>query len=236
MVYFGKHLIDLDSHKYSRGIKPDSDSETAIPIIKQIANIPALEIFRNVSDNGKRKHSILLESAEFDSRIGNKSICSADPCLNIIGRKQEFEINALNRVGREFIGALEKDLGFCKEIEFGKKKIRGAIQAGGNMAASEEERLRITTHFDVLRKIAFKFKAPKIHIAPYIGLFGAISYDFIDQFEDLPPNKQEGLDEPLYEMDFFDNLFFADYLNSKVYAVASALPLGGSSEESIERC
>jgi len=234
VIYFGQYLINSSSHKHSHKIKTDSNG--IIPVIKQIQNIPLQKIFQKISDDGKKKHSILLESAKFDSYSGNKSICSADPCLNIVGKKQEFEINALNKIGKEFIEELEKDFDFCKEIDFCKKKIKGTIKNSGNSDVSEKERLKKVTQFDVLRKIVFKFNAPQIHITPYVGLFGAISYDFIDQFEKLPKNKKNELKEPLYEMNFYDSLFFADHLNSKTYLIENALPFKNNAKEQTENC
>jgi len=234
-MYFGKHLVDLSSHNYIQNFK-NLDPNSIIPFVKTIPNIPALEIFRKISREGEKQNSILLESAEPDPLHGNKSICSAEPCLNIIGRNQDFEIKALNDLGENFIEEISKDLEFCDELEIGKKFIKGKIPVQKNLSVSEAERLHIPTHFDVLRKISFKYKSHKIPISPFAGLFGVISYDFIDQFEQLPPNGEDLLNDPLYEMNFYDNLFFSDYLNEKTYLVSVSLPFEGNAEERIENC
>ncbi|MEK6946273.1 MAG: anthranilate synthase component I family protein, partial [Nanoarchaeota archaeon] len=74
-----------------------------------------------------------------------------------------------------------------------------------------------------LRAIAFKFKPTTNPFIPYAGLFGAISYDFIDQFEDLPENKDDVLKDPDYVLYFLDNLFMVDHKEQKTYFVANAL-------------
>jgi len=52
---------------------------------------------------------------------------------------------------------------------------------------------------------------------------GAIAYDFIDNFEELPKNKKDILKEPDYEMNFYDNLFIVDHKKKKIIFVANAL-------------
>ena len=74
-----------------------------------------------------------------------------------------------------------------------------------------------------MRTIAFKFKPASKPFIPYCGIFGAVSYDFIDQFEDLPKNKSDLLRDPDYIFYFVDNLFMVDHKEQKTHFVANAL-------------
>ncbi len=209
---------------------------TIVPIVKEISSGQhALDFFAKLSDYGRQKNSILLESADVMKKYGEKSIGSADPCLKVQGTGSEFEIAALNSLGENFLEFIKPGLGFVKDIEFSKDSIKGTLSvAAGNV--SEEERLRLKTHADILRAISFAFKPSQKPFTPYSGLFGAISYDFIDQFEKLPANRQDKLNDPDYELLFLDNLFHVDHEKQKYSFVANALLTTDDTGPVYEKC
>ena len=84
--------------------------------------------------------------------------------------------------------------------------------------------------------VAFKFKPTEKPFIPYCGLFGSISYDFIDQFEDLPPNKEDVLKDPDYELYFLDNLFLTSHKDGKTYIIANALVMSNNREKIYKGC
>ncbi len=195
---------------------------TLFKVIEQPIN--SLELFAKLSDYGRKKNSILLESADVVPKYGEFSIGTASPCLKIMGFKEDFEIKALNNLGKQFIILLkkEKELDFCDKIQYKEDYIKGKL-IPTRKTVSEDQRLKLKTHMDIIRAIAFKFKPVSKPFIPYCGLFGAISYDFIDQFEDLPKNKEDILKDPDYELYFADNLFLTDHKNSRTYFIANAL-------------
>jgi anthranilate synthase component 1 len=89
---------------------------------------------------------------------------------------------------------------------------------------------------DIIRAVAFKFNPTSKPVLPYCGLFGAISYDFIDQFEDLPESKEDVLKDPDYELYFLDNLFLIDHKDKKMYLIANALITDANRKAIYERC
>jgi len=195
----------------------------------------AIDFFAKLSDYGKKKDCILLESADIIKKYGEKSIGSSDPCLKVKGREEDFEITALNELGQRFLKFIHRDLAFADELKISRKKITGKLKKK-NEFVSEEERLKLKTHADILRLIAFKFR-PAIKPFPvYAGLFGVIGYDFIDQFEDLPKNNEDLLNQPDYEMNFYDNLFIIDHKNQSIIFVANALIIDNNQEEEAQRC
>ncbi len=210
-----------------------------VPVYKAIdIEMDAVEYFARLSDYGRKQNSILLESSEFVRKYGEQSIGSANPCLKVLGRGAGFEISALNALGRRFLQALHagNDFGFCENVKYRRDSISGTLRAHANSALSESERLRQKTHADILRKIAFKFHATQKPFAPYGGLFGAISYDFIDQFEELPKNRKDLLNEPDYELLFLDNLFMISHAEKKLYLVANALLFDDDFNGAYEKC
>lgn len=207
-----------------------------IPLIETLPYaLEPVEYFAKLSDYGREKNSILLESADIVPKYGERSLGSAEPCLKVAGKGEDFEITALNPLGMEFTKFLNNDFDFCDAIEYKEDKIIGKLKPKRNFV-SEEERLKLTNHMDIIRKIAFKFKPTAKPFIPYCGLFGSISYDFIDQFEDLPKNKKDAIKDPDYLLYFLDNLFMIDHKENKTFFVANALITNDSREKIYNDC
>jgi len=196
---------------------------TIVPIVETLPYaLEPVEFFAKLSDYGNKKNSILLESADIVPKYGERSLGSADPCLKVQGKNEDFEIAALNELGVRFIKFLKNDFDFCDKVEYKKDKIVGKLRPKRGFV-SEEERLKLKNHMDIIRNIVFKFNPTKKPFVPYCGLFGSISYDFIDQFEDLPKNKKDIIKDPDYLLYFLDNLFLIDHKQNKTFFVANAL-------------
>jgi anthranilate synthase component 1 len=195
----------------------------------------ATDFFAKLSGYGRKKDCILLESADIIQKYGEMSIGSASPCLKVKGRGENFEVTAINPLGVRFLDFIKDGFAFADSVKVSKKRITGRLKAERRVV-SEEERLKLVTHADVLRKIAFAFK-PSLRLPiPYAGLFGAIGYDFIDQFEELPKDRKDILKQPDYEMNFYDNLFIVNHRKGVITFVATALLTGQDTGTEAERC
>src|SRR3989344_5053363 len=204
-----------------------------LPIYEAVDYIEPIEFFIKLSNYGRNKNAILLESA--DASIKERSLGSANPCLKVTGKNEEFEIKALSNLGRKFLQFLKGDFKFCDKVEYGNNAIKGRLKPA-RRNVSEDQRLKLKTHLDILRTVAFKFKPIEKPFMQYGGLFGAISYDFIDQIEDLPKNAQDNLSDADYEMFFLDNLFVVDHGKNKAYIVANALVMDDKKEKLYKEC
>ena len=205
----------------------NSEIGSIVPVVETLPYaLHPVEYFEKLSEHGNKKNSILFESAHIVPKYGEKSLGSAEPCLKVVGQGKNFEITALNRLGIRFIDFLKGDFDFCDEVEYRKGRITGKLKPKRKFM-SEDERLKSKNHMDIIRKIAFKFKPLSKPFIPYAGLFGCISYDFIDQFEDLPKNKQDITKDPDYILYFLDNLFLIDHKENKTFIVANALIMDG---------
>jgi len=207
-----------------------------VPVVETLPyTLEPVEYFAKLSEYGNKKNSVLLESADIIPKYGERSLGSADPCLKVTGKDENFEITALNDLGIKFIKFLKGDFDFCDEVKYKNNKIIGKLKPKRNLV-SEEERLKLVNHMDIIRKIAFKFKPTVKPFVPYAGLFGSISYDFIDQFEDLPKNKKDITNDPDYVLYFLDNLFLIDHKQNKTFFVANALITDNNYEKIYNDC
>lgn len=188
--------------------------------------------FAKLSDYGRKENCILFESADIVKKYGEHSIGSSAPCLKVSGRNEKFEILALNETGERFLRHLKGKLGFCDSVKYAKTRISGSLTPQ-SLGVSEEERLRLKTHADILRTVAFALKPTetRLNFPAFAGLFGSISYDFIGQFEVLPKNKSDPLKDPDYELFFLDNLFHFDHAKKALTLIASALLFEGTKRE-----
>ena len=136
-----------------------------IPVYKELnSEIDAFEYFAKLSNYGKKKNSLLIEN-------NGKSIGTANPCLMLAGKGDNFEIKALNEAGKRYLGFIKKDFSFCDKAVYNKDKIYGSL-ARVNKEVSEDQRLRLKTHADVIRAVAFKLEPVLKPLEHYAGLFG----------------------------------------------------------------
>ncbi len=209
---------------------------TLVPVYKILnADVCPLDYFAIISDYGRKNNCVLLESAEIVSKYGENSVGTSNPCLKLTGRNEEFRIEALNDLGSRFLHYLRNDLDFCDSIKRSDGEIKGALRFRRD-TGSEIERLQQRTHMDIIRKIAFKFSPTLKPINHYGGLLGVFSYDFIDQFENLPRNREDTIKDPNYEVFFADNLFMYDHKAKQIYFVANALIMNDDSKKTFDAC
>ena len=155
-------MTDKDLYKNleatEAGAKLRLSTGSVVPIVETLPfAINPVEYFAKLSDYGRKKNSLLFESASIVPKYGERSLGTSDPCLKITGKGESFEINALNETGIKFIGFLKDDFDFCDEVEHSKGSIKGKLKPKrGNV--SEDERLKLKNHTDILRTIAFKFQ------------------------------------------------------------------------------
>lgn len=197
-----------------------------IPIVKQIDMDEPVDFFAKLSDFGRAKNCCLFESREYLAGSSALSFGTTRPALYITGTGSEFTIQALSRTGRRMIQYFSSDaksrFAFCETVEFGPETITGRIKQD-TKTVDEQARLQSTNQMDVLRAVAFAFSLASKPFRVTCGLLGALSYDFIDQFEKLPPNKEDQLGNPDYELYFADNIFLMDHEHGQGYVVVNII-------------
>jgi anthranilate synthase component 1 len=183
-----------------------------------------VDFFARLSDYGRAKNCALFEASDYLAENA-LSFGTARPALYLTGTGADFTIKALSKTGRrmiEYLSAKKERFAFCESVEFGSDTINGRIKQV-NKVVDEQTRLQSTNQMDVLRAVAFAFSLASKPFRVTCGLLGAISYDFIDQFEKLPPSKNDLLDNPDYELYFADNIFLTDSEAGKSYVIVNCV-------------
>ncbi|UCF15315.1 MAG: hypothetical protein JSW59_18065, partial [Phycisphaerales bacterium] len=183
-----------------------------VPIVKRIEMTEPVDFFAKVSDYGRAKNCCLFESREHLAGYTTLSFGTSKPALYVTGTGADFSIKALSKTGRRMIKYLsetESHFDFCESLEFDAETIIGKVGQAKELV-DEQTRLKTTNQMDVLRAVAFAFKLASKPFRVTCGLLGALSYDFIDQFEKLPRSEGDLLGNPDYELYFADNIFLMD--------------------------
>ena len=215
-----------------------------VPIVKRIDMTEPVDFFAKLSDYGRARNCCLFESREHLKGFTELSFGTAKPALYLTGTGADFSIRALSRTGRRMIQYLSTEshrqaslepatrFDFCESIEFGDDTITGTIKQSQELV-DEQTRLKTTNQMDVLRAVAFAFKLASKPFRVTCGLLGALSYDFIDQFEKLPANEEDLLKNPDYELYFADNIFLMDHGQGQGYVVVNVIITNGDREAAI---
>ena len=215
-------LMDISS-QYEQVKKAVSGQ--IVPIVRSIDMGSAVDFFAKLSDYGRREHSCLFESREYLAESGALTFSTARPALYLSGSGADFTIKALGQTGRRMLAFLSARRGrfdFCRSVEFGAETISGTIRHDSR-AVDEQSRLKSVNQMDVLRAVAFAFRLASKPFRVTCGLLGAISYDFIDQFEKLPANNSDQLGNPDYELYFADNIALYDHAEQQGFAVVNCI-------------
>jgi anthranilate synthase component 1 len=214
-----------------------------IPMVQELDLTCPVEFFAKLSDYGRNRHCCLFESRDHLSEGGSGELTfgTANPALHLTGTGSRFTIQALSPTGKRMVGYLgerPERFAFCESVDFGNDCISGRLTANDGIM-DEEARLKSINQMDVIRAVAFAFELASKPFRVTCGLLGALSYDFVDQFEKLPANTEDILGNPDYEMYFADNIFLMDHKNSKGYAVVNAIITNGDRDaiyEESEAC
>jgi len=205
-----------------------------VPIVKEIEIDEPVDFFARLSDYGRAKNCCLLEASDHLSENA-LSFGTARPALYLTGTGADFTIKALSPTGKrmlDFFSAQKDRFAFCESITFSPEEIKGRIRQDEKLV-DEQSRLRSTNQMDVLRAVAFAFSLASKPFRVTCGLLGALSYDFIDQFEKLPTSETDLLGNPDYELYFADNIFLMDHEHGKGYVIVNCIITNGDREEAI---
>ena len=199
-----------------------------VPITKEIDMADPMDFFARLSDYGRAQNCCLFESREYLAGTGALSFGTARPALYLTGTGPDFNIKALSNTGRRmltYLAAETQRFAFCESVDFNPEAITGRINQtlAPDGIVDEQTRLKSTNQMDVLRAVAFAFSLASKPFRITCGLLGALSYDFIDQFEKLPQSTTDLLGNPDYELYFADNIFIMDHEHSKGYCVVNCI-------------
>jgi len=134
------------------------------------------------------KGALFVSNYEVPDRYSRWDLGFVHPALELISRKREFEINALNPNGTKLLTLIEpvlKGHPHLEKFESDRDRLSGSVKPMPDFFP-EEERSRQPGFFSLIRSIFKIFESED----PYLGLYGAFGYDLVFQFENISPRHQ----------------------------------------------
>jgi len=180
---------------------------------KELKNNSVHEVFSSLRN--EYSNPFLFESKDISQVYGRLSLIGIDPIIKISGKDELFKIEVLQERGRKYIELMnEVDFSFCEEINKSKNFIEGKVIKD---KSDFEERKR-SKRKNIAQIIRIFLEKNKIEERSFLGLYGAISYDFIRLFEDIPsslPNND--IDDFTFYL--YDTFVFFDHLKERTEIV-----------------
>ncbi|MCL2308017.1 MAG: anthranilate synthase component 1, partial [Proteobacteria bacterium] len=217
-------------------IRPHKLLENARASRRPLRSIPEpLALFAWLTDDGRRPHTVLLESAEPSSRKTQKSLLVVSSALSIECRGADVVLTALNAQGEVLLPMLEEHFErFSPRFEMFscsphpnpptqagegtlKNVLRLRVPVCGTESEnkSDRERLQAESSLTVLRELTALLRAAFPSMPDAVFLAGVFAYDLVDQFEPLPEASKgnaSGSGFPDYLFYLADQMIVFDHL------------------------
>ncbi|QBF81679.1 anthranilate synthase component 1 [Shewanella maritima] len=173
-----------------------------------------LNLYQHVTNN--QPHTMLLESAEIDSKDHLKSIVLTHAALMVRCDSYQITFNALTDNGASLLGAIADF--FNNEAAFGKTEIFQEPNSlivnlsKSDACQDEDARLKSTSPLDGLRLLVKHISKADGELA-FEDLFlgGVLAYDLIDTVEPLPQVKNAANTCPDYLFYLAETLVLVDH-------------------------
>jgi anthranilate synthase component 1 len=184
-----------------------------LPLVRRFVGAPdPLALHAAVTEGGLRPNTLLLESADAATGVGERSVIVARSMLRLACRGRAVEVEPLSPNGVALAGRIPRSFSNVDAVE-----------------RDERARLLAPGPLDALRAAALEPRlvsepGPFCHFAA-----GVFSYDLLDLFERLPAARVDGSGFPDYAFWIPDRTVIVDHIRNATTVVA--LVVGGDSAE-----
>ncbi|MFP1724932.1 anthranilate synthase component 1 [Lonsdalea quercina] len=181
---------------------------------------------------GARPATLLLESAEVDSKLNLKSLLIVDSALRITALGTQVSVQALTANGASLLPLLDRALPQDVIVE-ARPNSRELTFPDINAMQDEDARLRSLSTFDALRQLLTLVSCPdNERDAMFFG--GLFAYDLVAGFETLPPlNQQQRC--PDYCFYLAETLLIIDHQHQTTHLQASLFTPNGDERQRLEQ-
>jgi anthranilate synthase component 1 len=189
--------------------------------------VPPLALYRDHCDQGRRAHTLLLESADPGSGRPQRSMVMLSAAISITAEGGWVTVMALNPNGEALLPALGEHLaGSIASMNPATIRVR---VASSRHVTVESERIRAPATLDVLRALANLLRPGLAGNPESVFLAGVMSYDLTGEFEELPPPTSAVVEVPDFRFYLADRLVVVDHTRRR--SEVFALLLGTASAE-----
>lgn len=151
---------------------------------------------------------VLFESHETDKEHGRLSLLGIDPSLELKGVNNEVSIKLLHPRGISYFKFIKEQYFYFIEKEENDTiflRIDKLAFEGG-----EENRFDRQNIAQIIRSLLKEFKTDEKN---FVGLYGALGYNFVYQFEDVDNTKENA--SPDFHLFLYDSIVFFNHLTKE---------------------
>ena len=186
-----------------------------------------------------RRGAIFASGYEYPGRYSRWDVGFVDPALEIVSHQRHFQLRALNQRGESLlqIFALQlDDHPHLTSLEMSQPEssvsaLRGTVAPMPDYFA-EEDRSKQPTIFSVLRAlVAHMYSDQDSHL----GLYGAMGYDLVFQFEPIQLRHQREVVRPDLHLFMPDDLIVVDHQKEQARRYRYDFEFGGFSTAGLGR-
>lgn len=162
----------------------------------------ALPLYRRLKNGGP---SCLFESASSADKSSRMSVIGLEPPLELVGKADRLSVRLLHPRGQAYFAFLKT--GFAAFVEVETPERLEFLIPKMPFNGPEDERLERQNIAQPLRRLLAHFQTGEKN---FMGLYGALAYQFVYLFEDLPYVK--AAPEPDFHLFLFDNILLFNHL------------------------
>ncbi len=165
-------------------MKPTGAPQSEI-LQRDIPYVPdPLVAFSRLTDRGRKKHSLLLESAEIETKQHTKSVLLLDAALEIRCHGLAVSVRALSANGGHLLPLLRRIM----PVEIDVQHLENGLRLGfppPPRGLDEAQRLKALSPLHILR-LLLQSITPRQVVPQGIFIGGIFGYDMVATFESLP--------------------------------------------------
>ncbi|AWN74138.1 anthranilate synthase component I [Legionella anisa] len=181
-----------------------------------------------------QRGALFASSFEYPGRYTCWDIGFYNPPLAVICKQNVIQIDALNHRGKillTFIIPLLENEASLEVVAQNNESLQIKIKASERVF-SEEERSQQPSVFTVIRLILSFFK---LENESYLGLYGALGFDLIFQFEELQKHKERELSQRDMVLYLPDEIYVVNHRKEEAFLRRYDFQFKGQSTKSLPR-
>lgn len=202
-----------------------------LPLTRRFSGSPdPLVLFGRLTDGGTRPHTMLLESADTATGVGDRSVLVTASSVHIVCRGPSVEMHALSPNGVAFLPWVAEQLA-SRLVSSSRDLLRFEFPINPSVDLDERARLTRPSPLDAVRAIV---RSPRLATTPLdLNHFaaGVISFDLFELFEPVGAPRELAADgTPHFELWLAEQFIVLDHRRQAVTIAASVY--GGPDLES----
>ncbi|MFN2315889.1 MAG: chorismate-binding protein, partial [Gemmatimonadales bacterium] len=192
-----------------------------LPLARRVTGAPdPLRLHARLTQDGTTPHTLLLESADATTGVGERSLLVVRSALRARCLGREVVVDALSPNGRALLPWLADTLTPMATIRHHGDRLSATFPAHDEALLDEAARGRAPSPLDVLRALHSRVSVTARPADVNHLLAGIFGYDLVDLFEPLPPPASDPVAFPRYDFWMPDQVLVVDHVRNATTVLA----------------